>query len=120
MVFGLQVLITLAHHSSASEGWDAEADCFDHPGGEGGEPAEEPCRDEGGGVGSAGYNASMTLGGAALARPIMTTGVTAAGWLAAGLPLLVLGLGGKMGRLNRWGGGVLVAIYLIYLALLYL
>lgn len=71
-------------------------------------------------VGSAGYNATMTLGGAALARPIVTTGVTAAGWLAAGLPLLVLGLGGKMGRLSRWGGLVLVAIYAGYLIVLYL
>jgi cation:H+ antiporter len=71
-------------------------------------------------VGSAGYNATMTLGGAALARPIVTTGVTAAGWLAAGLPLLVLSLGGKMGRLSRWAGVVLVAIYIAYLIGLYL
>jgi cation:H+ antiporter len=71
-------------------------------------------------VGSAGYNATMTLGGAALARPLVTTGVTAAGWLAAGLPLLVLGLGGRTGRLNRWGGVALVAIYVAYIALLYL
>ncbi len=71
-------------------------------------------------VGSAGYNATMTLGGAALARPIVTTGVTAAGWLAAGLPLLVLSLGGKMGRLSRWGGGVLVAVYIAYLIGLFL
>lgn len=71
-------------------------------------------------VGSAGYNATMTLGGAALARPIVTTGVTAAGWLAAGLPLLVLILGGKIGQLTRWAGGVLVAVYIAYLILLYL
>ncbi len=71
-------------------------------------------------VGSAGYNATMTLGGAALARPIVTTGVTAAGWLAAGLPLLVLSLGGKKGRLSRWGGGILVAVYIAYLIGLYL
>lgn len=71
-------------------------------------------------VGSAGYNATVTLGGAALARPIVTTGVTAASWLAAGLPLLVLGLGGKLGRLSRWGGVVLVSIYVVYIALLYL
>ncbi len=43
-------------------------------------------------VGSAGYNATVTLGGAALARPIATGGVVAAGWLAAGLPLLLLAL----------------------------
>jgi cation:H+ antiporter len=71
-------------------------------------------------VGSAGYNATMTLGGAALARPIVTTGVTAAGWLAAGLPLLILSLGGRMGRLSRWGGVALVVIYIGYLIVLYL
>lgn len=71
-------------------------------------------------VGSAGYNATMTLGGAALARPLVTTGVTAAGWLAAGLPLLVLSLGGRTGQLGRWGGVVLVVVYVAYLIVLYM
>jgi cation:H+ antiporter len=70
-------------------------------------------------VGSAGYNATVTLGGAALARPLSTAGVTAAGWLAAGLPLLVLGLGGRAGEVNRWAAGVLLAIYFVYVAVLY-
>lgn len=71
-------------------------------------------------VGSAGYNATVTLGGAALARPIATNGVIAAGWLAAGLPLLVVGMGGRAGRLPRWSAVVLVAIYVAYLGLLYI
>lgn len=71
-------------------------------------------------VGSAGYNATMTLGGATLARPIATAGVTGAAWLAAGLPLLILGLGGNGGRMGRWGGVSLIAVYLIYVIGLYL
>jgi len=70
-------------------------------------------------VGSAGYNATVTLGGAALARPLSTAGVTGAGWLAAGLPLLILGLGGRAGRLNRWAAGLLLAIYVVYVIILY-
>jgi cation:H+ antiporter len=70
-------------------------------------------------VGSAGYNATVTLGGAALARPIATTGVTIAGWLAAGLPLLVLGLGGRAGKVNRRAAGVLLAVYVVYVTILY-
>jgi cation:H+ antiporter len=71
-------------------------------------------------VGSAGYNATVTLGGAALARPIVTGGVTAAAWLAAGLPLLILGLGGRTGQLKSWGAVILIAVYLTYVSLLYL
>jgi len=70
-------------------------------------------------VGSAGYNATVTLGGAALARPIATGGVVAAGWLAAGLPFLILGLGGRAGRLNRWGAAVLLAVYVTFVSVLY-
>jgi cation:H+ antiporter len=70
-------------------------------------------------VGSAGYNATVTLGGAAVARPIATEGVTAAGWLAAVLPLLILGLGGQTGQVNRWGASALVTIYVIYLVVLF-
>lgn len=71
-------------------------------------------------VGSAGYNATVTLGGAALARPILTGGVATAGWLAAGLPLLILGLGGKAGRVDRWGAVVLLAVYITFVSVLYL
>ncbi len=71
-------------------------------------------------VGSAGYNATVTLGGAALARPIATPGIAGASWLAAGLPLLILALGGRQGLLTRGGAGVLILIYVTYIALLYL
>jgi cation:H+ antiporter len=70
-------------------------------------------------VGSAGYNATVTLGGAALARPIATGGVLAAGWLAAGLPLLILGLGARKRQVRRRGAAVLIAIYVIYVIVLY-
>ena len=70
-------------------------------------------------VGSAGYNATVTLGGAALARPLSTAGVKAAGWLAAGLPLLVLGLGGRVGKVNRWAASLLLGIYVVYVTFLY-
>lgn len=71
-------------------------------------------------VGSAGYNATVTLGGAALVRPIATAGITGAAWLAAGLPLLILGLGGRRGQLARLAAGPLIVIYAIYIAVLYL
>lgn len=70
-------------------------------------------------VGSAGYNATMTLGGAALARPIAAPGAVGAAWLAAGLPLGIAGLAGRGTILPRWGGVVLVAIYVAYLGVLY-
>lgn len=71
-------------------------------------------------AGSVGYNATMTLGGAALVRPITTTGLTTAGWVAAALPLVILALGGKHGQLRRWAGAILAAGYITYLALLFL
>lgn len=70
-------------------------------------------------VGSAGYNATVTLGGAAVVRPIATTGIAGAAWLAAGLPVLVLVLGGRRGQLNRLAAATLILVYLIYLAALY-
>lgn len=70
-------------------------------------------------VGSAGYNATMTLGGAALAKPIVTNGVGGAAWLAAVLPLLVIGLSGRARLVRRWGAGLLIAVYIAYLIVLY-
>lgn len=70
-------------------------------------------------VGSAGYNATVTLGGAALVRPVFTGGVTGAGWLAAGLPLLVLLLGWRSGRVGRLGASVLIMVYVIFAGVLY-
>ena len=71
-------------------------------------------------VGSAGYNATVTLGGAALARPIATAGIAGAAWLAAGLPMLILALGRRRGRLTRLAAGPLILTYLIYIVVLYL
>ena len=70
-------------------------------------------------VGSAGYNATVTLGGAAAVRPITTTGIAGAAWLAAALPILVLGLGGRRSHLNRLGAATLIIIYLIYVSVLF-
>lgn len=69
-------------------------------------------------VGSAGYNATITLGGAALVRPIATGGIVGAAWLAAGLPLLILGLGGRSGRLTRPTAVPLIVIYATYIGVL--
>lgn len=71
-------------------------------------------------VGSAGYNATVTLGGAALTRPIATGGVVGAAWLAAGLPLLILGLGERRGQITRLAAGPLIVIYAIYIGVLFL
>lgn len=70
-------------------------------------------------VGSAGYNATVTLGGAALVRPLVTTGVGGAAWLAALLPLLLVGLGGRVGQLQRWSALILIGVYGAYLTVLY-
>jgi hypothetical protein len=53
----------------------------------------------------------MTLGGAALARPIVTTGVSTGAWLAAGLPVLIIGLGGRTGGARLFGGLLLLVLY---------
>ena len=67
-------------------------------------------------VGSAAYNATATLGAAALARPLDVDGVLAAAVLAAVLPLVVLALAPR-GRLGRGAGGLLVAGYVGYVGL---
>lgn len=71
-------------------------------------------------VGSAGYNATMTLGGSAVVRPLVTTGIPTAAWLAAGLPLLILSLGGRRGRLTRLTAVPLILIYAVYVVSLYM
>lgn len=70
-------------------------------------------------VGSVGYNATITLGVAALARPLSTSGIAPAAWLAAGLPLLVLILSWKRSRIGRWTAPIFLGIYAVYLVLLY-
>ena len=69
-------------------------------------------------VGSATYNATATLGAAALARPLLLDGdsLLTSAVVAAVLPLLVLGLAPR-GRLGRPAGVVLCSGYATYLLL---
>jgi cation:H+ antiporter len=67
-------------------------------------------------VGSAAYNATATLGAAALVRPLQTGAVLGPAIAAAALPLLLLVLAGG-GALRRTGGLVLVAAYAAYVVL---
>ena len=67
-------------------------------------------------VGSAAYNATVTLGLAALVRPLAVTGIAVPAVAAAALPLLVLALSPR-GTLGRTAGAGLVAGYLAYLVL---
>ncbi len=64
-------------------------------------------------VGSAAYNATATLGAAALARPLAIEGVIWAAVLAAVLPLVVL-VFARRGHLGRVAGGALCAGYATY------
>lgn len=67
-------------------------------------------------VGSAAYNATATLGAAALARPLVVEGVLAAAVAAAVLPLVVLALAPR-GRLGRPAGAALCTAYVVYVVL---
>jgi cation:H+ antiporter len=64
-------------------------------------------------VGSAAYNATATLGAAALARPLAVDGVIWAAVVAAALPLAILLLA-RRGQLGRAAGGALCAGYAAY------
>lgn len=64
-------------------------------------------------VGSAAYNATATLGAAALARPLSVDGLVVPAALAALLPIVVLLLAAR-GRLGRPAGGLLVAGYVAF------
>jgi cation:H+ antiporter len=64
-------------------------------------------------VGSAAYNATATLGAAALARPLAVEGVIWAAVVAAVLPLVIL-LFARRGHLGRAAGGALCASYAAY------
>lgn len=61
-------------------------------------------------VGSAAYNATMTLGAAALVRPLRVGGLFGAGVLAAALPVVLLVLA-RRDRLGRSAGVALIAVY---------
>ena len=69
-------------------------------------------------VGSAAYNATATLGAAALARPLVVEdGTLAPAALAAVLPLVVVALAGRRGLLGRPAGALLLAGYATYVVL---
>ena len=63
-------------------------------------------------VGSAAYNATATLGAAAVVAPLPQTALVAAS-VAAALPLAVLALS-RRGTLGRAAGGSLLAAYLVF------
>lgn len=65
-------------------------------------------------VGSTAYNATATLGAAALVRPATGIDVRTAALIAAALPLVVLVLGGRDRSLPRIGGVALVAGYTVF------
>jgi cation:H+ antiporter len=65
-------------------------------------------------VGSAAYNATATLGAAALVRPAAGINARTAALVAAGLPIVVLVLGGRHRTLPRWAGVSLVAAYAVF------
>ena len=62
-------------------------------------------------VGSAAYNATATLGAAALVHPADDVNVRLAAVAAAALPFVMLALGGRHAHVSRAGGVVLLAIY---------
>ncbi len=66
-------------------------------------------------VGSAAYNSTITLGGAALVRPLELSGLLGPALLAAALPLVVV-TAGQGGRLNRGSGAVLSLGYVGFVA----
>jgi cation:H+ antiporter len=66
-------------------------------------------------VGSAAYNATATLGAAALARPLSVDGFVVPAALAALLPIIVLLLATR-GRLGRPAAALLVAVYVGFVA----
>ncbi len=67
-------------------------------------------------VGSAAYNATTTLGAAAVTAPLQVDGLLLPACAAAVLPLGVVVLG-RSGRLGRPGGGALVAAYALFVGL---
>jgi cation:H+ antiporter len=66
-------------------------------------------------VGSAAYNATATVGVAALIRPLPSNGIIGAAWLAAALPLVIVALGGPRARVGRLAGATLLVAYGVYL-----
>lgn len=67
-------------------------------------------------LGSAVYNATATLGVAALVHPIHVDGLNGQAWLAAALPVALAAYALMFNRVGRIGGSLLVGIYGAYLA----
>lgn len=67
-------------------------------------------------LGSALYNATATLGVAALVRPLAVAGIEWQAWLAAALPVALVLYAMARRRIDRLAGGVLVAAYGAYLS----
>lgn len=67
-------------------------------------------------VGSAAYNATVSLGLAAVVRPLAVTGVLPSAVLAALLPLVVVALARQRGVLARPAGALLSLAYVAYVA----
>jgi cation:H+ antiporter len=65
-------------------------------------------------VGSVAYNATATLGAAAVTRPLAVTGILVPAIIATALPLALLALAPR-GRLTRPAGALLCAGYLVFL-----
>jgi cation:H+ antiporter len=68
-------------------------------------------------LGSAIYNATATLGAAALVRPIEANGLQWQAWLAAALPVALVAYAWIWRRVGRVGGTLLVASYGLFLGL---
>ena len=68
-------------------------------------------------LGSAIYNATATLGMAALVRPLTVTGLGWQAWLAAALPACLAMYALAFRRVGRFPGALLVASYGLYLVL---
>jgi cation:H+ antiporter len=67
-------------------------------------------------VGSAAYNATTTLGAAAVVAPLAVEGLLGPALVAAGLPLVVVAAG-RSGRLGRVAGAALLAAYVLFAVL---
>jgi cation:H+ antiporter len=70
-------------------------------------------------VGSAAYNATATVGVAAVIRPLSSNGIISAAWLAAALPVTVVALGGRTARVGRVGGAMLLVTYGVYVFVIF-
>ncbi|HMC08831.1 MAG TPA: hypothetical protein VKL22_05890 [Actinomycetota bacterium] len=68
-------------------------------------------------LGSVAYNATATLGVAALIRPLIVIRISGPAWAAAALPLVLLLAASSKGRISRLTGVALLCFYAVYLSL---